>query len=158
MYWVLHKYIKLNPAIQKVFIHSYFGIVAYANSTMKKHISNNNLICLYPPSGSWSLPQESEQKEQKKRPCFSFSFHPVCWLHQLNRGGGSSEEQHPRLGCGVHTNYNENLSSAQWAQVTMATYQLHRSHKLQQRSHEGFHPETEAVTQRRKYFSRTLCS
>ena len=125
---------------------------------MKKHISNHNLMCLHPPSESWPLPQESEQKEQKKRPHFSFSFHPVWWPHKLNKGSGSSEEQHPRLGCGVHSNYNESLSSAQWAQVTMATYWLHGSHKLQHRSYDWLHPETELVAQRRKYFSRTLCS
>ena len=36
---------------------------------------------------------------------------------------------------------------AQWAQVTMATYQEHHSHKLEQRSKDRLHPDTEAVTQ-----------
>jgi hypothetical protein len=38
---------------------------------------------------------------------------------------------------------------AQRAQVTMATYQQHHSHKLEQRSYNWLHTETEAIAQRR---------
>lgn len=74
----------------------------------------------------------AERTEQKRM--LPFLIPPCERLHELTR---EVAYQHPGLGCVFTLITVKICPAAQWAQVTMATFQQHRSHKLQQRSKSG---------------------
>lgn len=105
--WILPKCIKLNPDLWK-YIHYYLGILAYANRLIKKHISNKNLTCLYPPKVSRGLLPKSLSTAHRRKINASLPLVTRAVTTRANEGGSPSEERHPRRG--VHTHYNGKLS------------------------------------------------
>lgn len=95
---------------------------------IKKHISNNNRISLYPPSWPWCLPQKSEQRDQSTS---LFPIPPRTRTRELMREVASSTHHWVLV---VTLIAMKIFPAAQWAPVSMATFQQHHSHTFQQRS------------------------